>query len=744
MLFITFSILFPHTVLAQQEPGSIHGTVRSYGNKAPIPSVTVAIEGTSAGTIANVKGAYSLVDLAPGSYVLKFSSIGYSTHLETEVVVRPGRVTMLDVELEPAANTSEAVVVTPSFFSNNSIGEVSAASFSNEEVRRTPGAGGDINRVLSALPSVVQKGDQSNELLVRGGSVYENGYYIDGMYIQNISHFPERGSSGGAISLLNLDFVESVDFYPGNFDAMYGSRMSSIMDLTFREGSRSGIEGQLDLNIVGFGGVLEGPLPDSSGSWLLSVKRSYLDLITDLIGTGAAPRYGDIHAKIVFDVDENNTLELLNIYGQNTVTSNYDDAIENDEDDTFEEADYQNTLGIAWRSMLSDHAFSETTLSWFRGESDKTHTWLDESTPYEHTERREHTVNLRHNTFLSVNRDIAFRVGVEARSETGEYVIQERLSDTTTAMSDYNLENERLSVSPFVVAELQVTPWLQVKPSMRLDWYSSQETFALSPRLSLRASLSENVSMFGAVGMYTQLMPLYFDAIVLGERNSDVLECISVSAGIEWLPASDTKVSLEAYSKKYSQFPMSPQYPYAFLGDPYADGVGGVQDIVFTGSSTVTGVELFAQKKFSGGLHGLVSLTAQENTFEDVLGIERPRHYDIGVAGSVLLGYRFSDGYEVSGRFNYSGGSRYSPFVEPLTGEQDASRYNEAQLPSYQSLNVRVDKRFFFDSSTLTAFLSVWNVYDRRNIQAYTFNGTELEAEEQFGLLPILGIEYEF
>lgn len=74
---------------------------------------------------------------------------------------------------------------------------------------------------------------------------------VDGMPVPNINHFPEQGSSGGALGLLNVDFIEDVRFYTGGFSAAYGDRLSSVTDIALREGNRDEFDGQLDLSVIG-------------------------------------------------------------------------------------------------------------------------------------------------------------------------------------------------------------------------------------------------------------------------------------------------------------------------------------------------------------------------------------------------------------------------------------------------------------------------------------------------------------
>ncbi len=145
--------------------------------------------------------------------------------------------------------------------------------------------------------------DSRNSLIVRGGSPIENTFYIDNIEIPNINHFPVEGSSDGPIGLLNVDLIEDVNFYSGGFSSIYGDRLSSIMEISFREGAKDKFRPQLNLSMQGFGGVVEGPISDK-GSYMFSASKSYLELILNENETGGAlPSYGDAQAKVVYNLE---------------------------------------------------------------------------------------------------------------------------------------------------------------------------------------------------------------------------------------------------------------------------------------------------------------------------------------------------------------------------------------------------------------------------------------------------------
>ena len=173
-----------------------------------------------------------------GTYIISFSYIGYESATKTDVIVKPERTILLNVELKSSSIQIGNVFVKSGYFTELENKPVGTVNFSSEEIRRAPGSAGDVSRILFGLPSLAKINDQYNSLIVRGGSPVENSFYLDNIEIPNINHFPVQGSSDGPIGLLNVDFIDDVNFYSGGFSPIYGDRLSSIMELKYRDGNK--------------------------------------------------------------------------------------------------------------------------------------------------------------------------------------------------------------------------------------------------------------------------------------------------------------------------------------------------------------------------------------------------------------------------------------------------------------------------------------------------------------------------
>jgi hypothetical protein len=199
--------------------------------------------------------------------------------------------------------------------------------------------------------------------------------------------------------------------------------------------------------------------------------------------------------------------------------------------------------------------------------------------------------------------------------------------------------------------------------------------------------------------------------------------------------------------------PLDPAQSPLFIMDEltYGGYYAYHDSLLDTGKARTSGVEFLIQKKLAEKIYGLISASYFRAQYKDLEGIWRNRVYDNRYILSIEGGYKPNRSWEFSLKWHYAGGVPYTPFdIEASqavnSGIFDSSLINGARFPAYHSLNLRVDKRFYFRGSNLTIYFSVWNVYNRMNV-AYQFWNTlenRPDQEYQWSLLPILGVEFEF
>jgi len=751
-------LLFAAPIAAAETPvGSVRGTVLDKETRVGLPNVTVVVMGTQSGASTDEKGGFSLSGLTAGTYSLQFRLVGYDPLIRTDVLVTPGRATSVQAELHERAVVVEEMTATGGYFGSQQAVEGLSVGFNAEEIRRSPGSANDVSRILMALPSTAKVADNSNDLAVRGGSPIENGFYVDDVPVPNINHFPTQGSTGGPIGILNIDFIDQVDFLVSGFSATYGDRLSSVVDIDFKNGTPEHLYGKAFLSFAGFGAMAEGRFPSESGSWMLSASKSYLDLIVGAIGTGVAPNYGDVQGKLTFTLGDRHSLRLLGIGGKSRIDFDKETSREEGQRQYGKNENSQGTLGARWNALWSNGHYSNTTLSYSGASYDNTFLKTSTDQPYLTSSNVDRNIVLRSVHFIQLAKSLRLEAGLEGKAEIGEF-------DTFFA-SDTNRLGE---VEPDRVVDRRISSLMgsafgtfiasigdrwTLSAGIRMDYFDVNRSMTISPRMALSFAASTDLTLHVRTGLFTQQVPLIVVAGKKAFEDLPVMHAYHASAGADYMLRPDTKLTIEAYAKEYRDLPLDSGDPTLSVVD---DGLFNrrftvYDDLSGTGKGYTRGIEFILQRKMADGIYGLVSGSYSRSRYSDASGVWHDRVYDNRWIFSVIGGYKPDQHWEYSIRWTYAGGGPYTPFDQQAStaaniGIIDQHRVNAERYPDYHSLNVRIDRKFYFSSHMLDIYLSVWNAYGRENVAGYFWNATEnrQDTQYQWSALPVLGVEYEF
>lgn len=755
ILFSSVLIFFYGSLSLAGGKGTISGNLRDAETKQALIAANIIIVNSGIGATTDEKGNFEITGISPGTYSVKFSYLGYESKIATDVVVRPDRITFLNEELFPGGVTTDSVVVSSGYFEVSKAQSISATNFSYEEIRRAPGSAGDVSRIFLGLASVAKVNDQSNSLIVRGGSPTENAFFLDNIEVPNINHFPSQANSGGPIGLLNIDFVKNVNFFTGGFPAVYGDKLSSVMEINMREGNREEFDGQLDLNFSGFGGVFEGPV-SSKSSFLISARRSYLDLLVKAldVGTSIAPRYSDYQWKFVYNPDKNNKLSFLGLWGDDHSESDQKTAAENDMT-AFGNQDYfENTTGLNWFALWGKAAYSNTSAAFTSTKFRETYYRTGPGTLVLNNNSVEQSAKLRNVTHYQLDKNNLIEAGTDIKFIFNRY---ENLygSNEMTGVSENKMNgkfNEVKAGSGFSLIS-KISDDFAATFGLRADYFSFNEKINFSPRISFSYKIGERTSINGAAGYFRQNLPEILLSQSSNFKNLKTPAASHFILGADYLVTESTKLTLEIYDKEYSNFPVDPSAAEEFLIDETFTGdnfYGFHRELKSTGKARSYGIELTLQKKLASDFYGMASATYFRSKYNSGSGWHN-RVFDNRFSVNIEGGYKPGNSWEFSLRWIYAGGIPYTPFnlsasEAANTGVYDLSKINSERYPDYHSLNIRFDKRFFFEKSNIVLYISIWNAYNRKNISEYYWNETENRKDEitQWLILPIFGIEYEF
>ena len=278
IIFLTITI----ALSGQQNNGVIKGRVYNAKTNEGVPFATIQIWGTTIGAVTDFDGNFSFTGVKPGFVELRVSSVGFKPYISGAVMVTNSNQVNIEIPFEELDISLGEVVIKASPFIRKIETPVSARIIGIDEIERNPGGNRDISKVIQSFPGVASTPAFRNDVIIRGGGPNENRFYIDNVEIPYLNHFSTQGSSGGPVGIINVDFVQSVDFLSGAFPASKGNALSSILNFTFVDGNQDKIKYRATLGASDLGLTLDGPAGDR-GTLLMSLRRSYLQFLFSVL-----------------------------------------------------------------------------------------------------------------------------------------------------------------------------------------------------------------------------------------------------------------------------------------------------------------------------------------------------------------------------------------------------------------------------------------------------------------------------
>ena len=773
--------------LVAGEHGGIKGRVVEATSRRPVPGANVMLAGSLQGASTDSNGYYFITDVAEGLYEIRLSCLSYQTLHKPDIRVVTSKVTRVpDLGLTETTLESEGVTVTAGMFQDDKDVPVSSFNFTEEEIRRSPGAAGDILRALSTLPGVATPGGEFSAFSVRGGGPKDNIILVDNIPFTKVSHFDEGGlegesAQGGRFSIFAPSLVENAQFHAGGFPARYGGKHSSIINLDLRDGNANAatIFGHYDL--FGWEANYDGPLlPGGTTGLLVSARHVNFETILDMIGElgHGIPAYTDVILKSTTAVSPSHTVSLLGIYSGDTYARDVDHVFQSSDinaNQLMQHRDFRSLGGINWQFLLGMSGFLHTTAYHYANRMTSNEGWANTAPDFGLVRTRENTVyrsniydNRREETTWGIKSDLTLQLGdglslfAGAEMKRMEYRFDMTLNGNDTLYTfdagdrradpaeyfigltpaDYNEQNIFNGDCLSAYAELSLKPSsrLTVTPGMRFDRYTHTGIEYYSPRLSARYQLTPAFAFNGATGIYYQLPELHLLAMDRANTALGNERAILAIAGISSYLTEELKLTAECYVKSLSNVLVRSQR----------------NDVKLTNAGTgwAYGVDLGLVKRFSGKFYGQASYSYTVSRRDDHDGtgeydyeFSRPHMFNI------LGGYQFNEEWSMAAKWYVSSGLPADDCVihpnvlnDPnrLRYSKEITRRNGRRFPANHCLNVRLDYRTQFRYLALGVYVDILNVYGAANISAEEFlpQSGKLSAEP-LGVVPTFGFRIE-
>lgn len=783
VLILIFFALF--TSVRAQNP-SVRGKVIDATNNKPISFANVIVKGTTKGTTTSEDGSFSFSGLDAGYINLEVSFIGYRTSLSSDVLISNSRVPYVEIKLEVSEAVLDEVVLTADPFSRPVDAPISMQSIGVKEIESNPGSNRDISRVIQSFPGVGSTPAFRNDVIIRGGGPTENRFFLDDVEIPVLNHFSTQGASGGPVGILNADFIKKVDFYSGSFPASKYNALSGVLDFEQKEGSRDITNFQFALGASEAAFTVDGPIGNNT-SYILSMRRSYLQFLFSAIGLPFLPTFNDFQFKVKTDIDEKNQITFIGLgaldnFALNEGIENPDDSQEYILSQVPVNNQWSYVFGIVYKNFF-DNGYHTVVLSrnmlnniiYKYPDNDESRPKSFDYDSQEAENKLRYELKLNNNGYsynFSTNLEYA-----NYNNNTSQYLY------FNGALEEFKYSSE-LDVIKYGVSGQVSKKYLDNKLSatlgIRFDGnnYNTNTKNLLkqfSPRASLSYALLSTLNLNAGLGRYFQL-PAYTTLGIRNENgdllNQDNLKYIGVNQynlGIDKKFGSEYFLSVEGFYKDYFQYPID-LITGASLANQGADysGIAGASAISSTGLGKAYGVEVLNRINLKT-LNLLASYTFVRSLFTDINGELIPSSWDSRHLFTLTATKDLKKDWRIGTKFRFVGGLPYTPYdleksknVEAWDARGQAyldySKLNSERGGNFYQLDLRIDKNFFFSKWTLMVYLDIQNALNfqyknqdfivREKNEDGTYktvnNGTEyvLKSIENYSgtVLPTIGI----
>lgn len=737
---IILLLLFSATLSLAQSRYTISGTVSDKKNGETMIGATIYIKNTGSGSVTNSYGFYSIT-LPKGKYQVIYRMVGYEN--DTVDVELSANLKLNRSLAESSQSLTEVVISSKKASDNLREPQIGMEKLSIAGVSKMPVIFGekDILKTVQLLPGIKSAGEGSSGFFVRGGAADQNLILLDEAPVYNASHLL------GFFSTFNSDALKDVTILKGNSPAQYGGRLSSVLDVKMRDGSNQKFNGSAGIGLISSRASVEGPLKKDKGSFIISGRRTYVDMFLKLSKDNKENTlyFYDLNAKANYRINDKNRIFFSGYIGQDVLGIGKSFAI-----------DWGNkTATIRWNYEISPKLFSNTSFIY----SDYNYKMnFGSSNSATRLNSKIQDLNLKEELTYYLNSKNTLKFGFNAIRHK---LIPTRLTGRNTVAAN---KNGRLSYENaiFVDNTWRATEKLTVDYGLRLSAYSilGGDTYRI---------YNKGVQTDSVVLASGKIGKTYFNAEPRIQVNYNINEVSSIKAGYarntqhlhllsnstssaptdQWFgdsynikPEISDQLSL-GYVRNFddSKYQTSVEIYYKDLKNQidYKDGadINTAQDVeseLLFGKGRAYGAE-FLVKKTKGRLTGWLGYTLAK-TERKIDGINnnnwynarQDRTHDLSIVGV----YELSPKWSLSGLFVYGTGNAVTfPSGKYQVGGQSVFLYtdrNGYRLPAYHRMDLGATytkkKR---NGREVSWNYSLYNVYGRENPYSISFEDSKTD-----------------
>ena len=776
IIITTIALLFISGFLLAEVMGkkpTLSGFITDTKNGESLPGATVFVKELNSGTTSNSYGYFSL-SLTPGEYTFVFSYMGYADKIVSLNLLSD---TTVNIELSHNSEDLTEVEITDEAANTNITNvQMSVNKISNKEIKAIPALMGEVDpiKALQMLPGVKFVAEGSSGLSVRGGGPDQNLMLLDEATVYNAGHLM------GFFSVFNNDAIKNVDLYKGDLPAKYGGRLSSLIDVSMKDGNTKEFHGNGGIGLISSRLMLEGPIQKDKSSFMVAGRRSYADLFlmlsTDENINDNTLYFYDLNAKASYIINNKNRVYLSGYFGKDVMKSG-DFAM-----------DWGNATGtVRWNHIFHEKLFSNFTFVASRFNynlgvpegNENSFEWL--------SDLKDYNFKGDFTWFANANNEVTF--GVSALVHNFFPGVVEGTSDDSF-INKYELDhNYALESGIYLSNEQKIGSLFILKYGVRFSIFNNIGPGTVYSFDSLGVMTDSITYPKGDFyNTYTGFEPRLGVVYLINEKSSVKA---SYSRNIQYIQQAQNST---AGSPLHVWFPSSPNVEPQ-IGDQYALGYfrnfkNGIYETsvegyykttanaidfrnhadlllnkyfegeLLTGKGWSYGIEVMV-KKTSGKLTGWASY-CYSKTMREIPGINNndpyPAPYDRPHDITLVANFILNDQLSFGATWTYQTGQpvtlpvgryEYENTVVPVYSERNSYRmpdYHRLDLSCTYKLKPNPEKRWRHEFN-----FSIYNAYDRHNpymvyfvSEDYDPNVKYAEMLYLFGIIPSFTYNFSF
>ncbi|MCD6245449.1 TonB-dependent receptor [candidate division WOR-3 bacterium] len=719
---------------------TISGVVYEKGSREPLPYCNVFIKGTEEGVFTGDNGYFVLRTDSLGKYEIVVQRLGYKK--ETIIIQISDNISGLEIPL-----VKQSLYMKKSVIRGKRLKDIYDPNFSNvrvvsSQMRIMPDfIEPDLFNVIAMLPGAVRRNDVSSALYVRGGKPDQNLILLDGAVLFSPYHL------GGIFGTFNMDAIKSVNFMPGGFPAYYGGRLSSVLDISTKEGRKDSFGGSYDIGLLSSKLFVEGPI-FRKGSVFLSYRRTYFDIVADAIRNSynyfvdsmnksdfVFPYYfHDFNGKTTYYIDNMTKVSLSGLYGEDVIHFDLPD----DSDSTGQKT---NKVRFTWNNrMVSGNVLKllnplnslnlQVTYSAYLN-------IFNAADIFEiNNQIHNFSVNFKYESEQFVNNKITLQGEFNRTKFMYNNVIS--IEEDTISGFDYN---ERVFYSAVSVSDIyRLKNKFVINPGLRLNYFSEGKRFFLSPRLNMKYVLNKYLSLNAAYGYYSQyITTLKYNENIFSQFFGDlwfpvrkkykIPKSMIYIIGAEYWLNDEYPVSMQIYTKRFYNI-------LSYSGNSYN------LDSLISENGLSSGVELLIRKE-EGKVTGWIGYTLGITEMRGKDGWYYPdndQRHNIQIVGK----FHFSKSFDMSVHLSFATGMPYTgpagmypdyaSMYDPINDNYYSDsiygggisiangKYNSLRFEPYKRVDIGFSKKFVLFKMDSRISFNVINVFNFRNPIFYYYD----------------------